>query len=345
MSDFEKGAALVAVVLSIGVHLLGVLAFVFLVASGAMQRADARVDVPEEQVLIRPEMFLVEEPSSPAERFLKSSRQAATDQVSESLNISDVDSRAASEGQPENTPVEEQAIVLDGEVEHGMAVADQDFVDALEEGNGAAGDGSSPRPPVAEISEAQQLDELLPDAAEAWQEFWNIGEGRVISLPESPTEENDSGSSDSAQQEERPPTPDYTDQSSRQAADTGFTHETRRRKLRGTLSNQGAPSFDAKATPTGKYLAQVTREIERKWRAQVDQHRDFFSFATLRVTFKIDKSGTVHDLKISRAEANAVIKDFTLSAILEAELPPIPEDLWDILEGEQIQMSYDVVIY
>lgn len=342
MSDFERRAAVVAVACSIGVHLLGVLVFVLLLVSGAMHKVVAKIAAPEEQVLLRPEMLLVEEDPAPELRFLKSDEHPDVEPVPDIDTISDADSRAATDAAVD-TVVMENEIALDGEVEHGWSVLNREFIDRSDEGGPAGGD--NPPPPAPESVSAEIPDQLLREDPPSSLELLGTNNGELIPVRELPGEQDSARVTVSENTVEHPPRPEPAEQSFQQEADTGFSHETRQRKLRGTLSNQGTPSFDAKATPTGRYLSRVTQAIERKWRAHVDLNREFVTWADLRVTFKIDKDGMVHDLKIPRAEANAVIKDFTLSAILEAELPPIPADLWEILEGEQIEMSYDIVIY
>ena len=44
-------------------------------------------------------------------------------------------------------------------------------------------------------------------------------------------------------------------------------------------------------------------------------------------------------------DANAIMVDFTLSAILEADIPPMPAEILDILEDETLDVTYDVIIY
>jgi hypothetical protein len=46
-----------------------------------------------------------------------------------------------------------------------------------------------------------------------------------------------------------------------------------------------------------------------------------------------------------RAEADVRMLDFTLRAIMEAEIPPIPADLLPLLDSGRLEVEYDVLIY
>jgi hypothetical protein len=44
-------------------------------------------------------------------------------------------------------------------------------------------------------------------------------------------------------------------------------------------------------------------------------------------------------------EADPRMTDFTLRAIRDAEIPPIPLDLLPMLDNERFEVEYDVIIY
>lgn len=353
MSDYEKGAAMMAVVLSIGAHLLGFLAIVLLITSGVMQDAVARVAAPEEYIVIRPEMLLIEDPPQKEQQFIKSIPGRPAPELppeTTTSNIAMEDMRAASmEEVPPTAVSEEDAIALAGALEHAMDVADRDFVDGPEQTTPAAEAGRPSPPALEELAVVKPLFALSEEASAQKEVLEDLFVGPFLPLPEMLDGAGKMSQQAAKEQvQERPPAPQETAPVAAppdNARDSAFVPKMRKRRLSGSITNKGAPSLNAKATPTGKYIAEVTREIERHWRAEVDAHREFVTYANLRVNFSIDRRGKIHDLHITRAEANAVIKDFTLSAILDAEIPPIPDDLWNTLEAEQIEMNYDVVIY
>ena len=147
----------------------------------------------------------------------------------------------------------------------------------------------------------------------------------------------------------RPPSRPPAAPSGRSAASkppSGFSGLRQPTKLRGTISNQGTASVDAENTPTGRYMKQVTSAVEREWHRKRRLNRDFVTFGTIKLEFHVDARGEVHDLTIkNRSGANAVMQDFTLNAVLDATIPPMPAGLPEILDRELLLISYDIIVY
>lgn len=147
----------------------------------------------------------------------------------------------------------------------------------------------------------------------------------------------------------RPPSRPPAAPSGRPAASkppSGFSGLRQPTKLRGTISNQGTASVDAENTPTGRYMKQVTSAVEREWHRKRRLNRDFVTFGTIKLEFHVDARGEVHDLTIkNRSGANAVMQDFTLNAVLDAPIPPMPAGLPEILDRELLLISYDIIVY
>jgi outer membrane biosynthesis protein TonB len=147
----------------------------------------------------------------------------------------------------------------------------------------------------------------------------------------------------------RPPEPPRPEPAQRPAAATppaGFSGLRMPTRLRGTISNQGPASVDAEDTPTGRYMKQVTSAIEKEWHRKRRMNRDFVTFGTIKLEFFVNARGEVQNLTIkNRSGANAVMQDFTLNAVLDAAIPPMPEGLTEILDREQLLISYDIIVY
>lgn len=146
----------------------------------------------------------------------------------------------------------------------------------------------------------------------------------------------------------RPPTTQAAAQPPRPAAapPAGFSSQRRQTHMRGTISNQGPASVDAENTPTGRYMKQVTSAIEREWHRKRMMNRDFVTYGTIQLVFYVNARGQVLDLAIKNREgANPIMQDFTLNAVLDAKIPPMPPGLTDILDQERLQISYDVIVY
>ena len=125
-----------------------------------------------------------------------------------------------------------------------------------------------------------------------------------------------------------------------------FQPQTRKNEIRGMISNRGSAAADTVDTPLGRYMRKVTSAIEKEWNRKRVAKSDFVTYGNIRLRFQVNRKGKVEGLKIvNRDGANAIMQDFTLSAVLEAPIPPIPTGLLPILEKEKLPVTYDIIIY
>jgi hypothetical protein len=134
-----------------------------------------------------------------------------------------------------------------------------------------------------------------------------------------------------------------------QAPDS-FVPFTRMQQTKGTISNRGSQvSVDAEESPKGRYIRQVTGQVEKKWHIYRLLRRDGVTFGSLEITFYVNKKGKVEDLRIvNDKESNPVLTGFTIRAIRDAEIPPIPKDVLPSLpmnDQERLKVEYNVLIY
>jgi hypothetical protein len=129
--------------------------------------------------------------------------------------------------------------------------------------------------------------------------------------------------------------------------DAAFSPFTRTSKARGTISNRGAAAVNAAETPVGRYMRTVTGAVEKKWHTLRRRNADAVTFGNLRLRFYVMPNGRVEPPQIlsDRSEADPRMIDFTLQAVLEAEIPPIPEELLPMLDQQRLEVEYDVLIY
>ena len=129
-----------------------------------------------------------------------------------------------------------------------------------------------------------------------------------------------------------------------------FTPFTRVQQTKGTISNRGSRvSVDAEESPKGRYIRQVTGQVEKKWHIYRVLRRDGVTYGSLEITFYVNKKGKVEDLKVvNDKESNPILTGFTLQAIRDAEIPPIPADVLPSLpmnDQERLKVEYNVLIY
>src|SRR5436305_7089975 len=112
-----------------------------------------------------------------------------------------------------------------------------------------------------------------------------------------------------------------------------------RSHISGNITNRGISSVNALGTPPGRYQKIVADSIGSRWYAYMDQKRDLITIGTLRVRFHIDRSGEVKGLKITENSSNEAFANVCIQSVLEAHLPPIPEDVANTLPPEGLEFD------
>ena len=129
-----------------------------------------------------------------------------------------------------------------------------------------------------------------------------------------------------------------------------FTPFTRTTQTKGTISNRGTEaSVDAEDSPKGRYIRQVTGQVEKKWHIYRLLRRDGVTYGSLEIVFYVNKKGKVEGLRVvNDKESNPILTNFTLQAIRDAEIPPMPADVIPLLpmnDQERLKIEYNVLIY
>ncbi|MEM6278426.1 MAG: hypothetical protein AAF733_03035 [Verrucomicrobiota bacterium] len=125
----------------------------------------------------------------------------------------------------------------------------------------------------------------------------------------------------------------------------GFNPEELQNATNGALTNVGQNAVDAEGTAAGEYKKKVKQEISRMWHRYRVQHRDFVTYGILKIECRVDRYGKVHDLRVVENDANSVLAEFSLKAILAADLPAMPEDVAEELGPLGLRLKYDIIIY
>ena len=117
-------------------------------------------------------------------------------------------------------------------------------------------------------------------------------------------------------------------------------------RISGSISNRGISSVNALGTPLGRYEKILKDSIGSRWYSYMEQKRDLASIGTLQVHFFIDRSGHVKNLKITENTSNEAFANICLQSVLEAQLPPIPEELANTLPAEGLEIEgMNFIIY
>jgi hypothetical protein len=137
-----------------------------------------------------------------------------------------------------------------------------------------------------------------------------------------------------------PPSPDPTPPAPDPIADS-FQPETRTQQREGAARLGPEDALNAVATPAGRYSREVFSAIERRLTQLRRRNVDAFSYGSVRVRFYVNRRGEPSDLEIVFQDATTLMTDLTLTAVLEAQIPPMPDDL----PGDRQEITYNVIVY
>ena len=122
----------------------------------------------------------------------------------------------------------------------------------------------------------------------------------------------------------------------------GFRGNQQKTKLSGSISRKGRSALNVANTAMGRYQAAISRAVENEWHGNCTKYRDFITPGILTVRFVIGPDGAVRSVSVvEMVDAGEVQKGFTLGAIRQAKIPPIPADLKAELDGDPIELIYN----
>src|SRR5437773_7002932 len=120
---------------------------------------------------------------------------------------------------------------------------------------------------------------------------------------------------------------------------SAYRRQKERTQIAGNITNRGISSVNALGTPLGRYQKIVADSIGSRWYTYVDQKRDLINIGTLRLQFVVDRSGRVKNLKVTENSSNEAFASVCVQSVLEAHLPPIPEDVAQSLPSEGLEVE------
>src|SRR6266550_3314125 len=122
-------------------------------------------------------------------------------------------------------------------------------------------------------------------------------------------------------------------------AQSAYRRQKERTQIAGNITNRGISSVNALGTPLGRYQKIVADSIGSRWYTYVDQKRDLINIGTLRLRFVVERSGRVKNLKVTENSSNEAFASVCVQSVLEAHLPPIPEDVVQSLPPEGLEVE------
>jgi len=94
-------------------------------------------------------------------------------------------------------------------------------------------------------------------------------------------------------------------------------------------------------------MRQVTGAVANKWQTNIRLRRDALTVGRVRIRFDVDREGHPQDIKFlsSTADSDLVLRELTLRAVLDAQIPPIPADLLPTLDDGRVKIEYEAIVY
>lgn len=147
-----------------------------------------------------------------------------------------------------------------------------------------------------------------------------------------------------------PPQPQSTPQQpqaqSSQTPASAYRPERQRTRIVGNISNRGISSVNALGTPLGRYQKIVNDAIGSRWYAYTASRAGDFGVGTLTAHFFVDRTGKIKGLKILSNTSNETFANICIQSILEANLPPIPDDVAATLPSDGLEWDgVNFIIY
>jgi len=230
---------------------------------------------------------------------------------------SDKDSVAASEAAPSGR---EAAPSLDGKEEKHIELQNQQYTEGKKEEQSAP-----PQQQAEKQTEKREETAELAPTPRADPELALIEKPRPKPAPEVLKKNTPA---------QKPSTPSAS----------GFQSETRVTRLRGSISNRGRASVEANATPLGRYKKAVSDAIGSRWYYYVKSQMGLMNIGTVDIRFTILPNGKVKAPQILNNSSNESFASVSLSAIVQAEIPPIPPEVEAVLENGRIEIDYSFSI-
>lgn len=213
--------------------------------------------------------------------------------------------------------------------------------------------GPTPRPSAPasqpqQATQAQQAVQPAPMATPQPQPQAKPRETTQLALLEPPkpkTEPKPEAQKPVQSQTQQTPQKPQVAQPARPAAPPGYQPQTRVTRVQGNISNRGRSSVDALDTPMGRYKKMIGDAVGSRWHFYMRERMSVAVQGTAEVTCIVQPDGKLSKVKLVRNSSNESFASICIAAIVEAEVPPIPENLLSTLPGGTFEYSFTFAFY
>lgn len=222
-----------------------------------------------------------------------------------------------------------------------------DGPDRLSAGKGSGRGGETDPDPLAEGSSEGAMAAGIPNDSDGERQMDSSPDSPPDSAPDAPA---NPGEASPPAADSTPPAPEAPPPGGLKPADDGlfakgFSPQERENLINGMIAREGENAVDAEATALGRYKKAVRDAISQTWHRYRQDNADFVTWGILKIEFRIDRNGRVGNLRITKNEANAMLAEFSLRAIRDARLPPMPPDVAASVGNSGLVIQYDIIIY
>ncbi len=125
----------------------------------------------------------------------------------------------------------------------------------------------------------------------------------------------------------------------------GYLAWQRKNNQNGDITTLGEGSVDAESTEVGKYKKAVHQAIGQRWHQYRMDKADQVTWGVLRLKFNVLPNGNIKNLHIVKKEASELVTEFSMRAVVDADIPPMPPDVRARLGSRGLEMNYNIIIH
>jgi hypothetical protein len=137
------------------------------------------------------------------------------------------------------------------------------------------------------------------------------------------------------------PTPQPTPSQTPSTVQSRYQALKQQTHIGGSITNRGISSVNALGTPLGRYEKIMKDAIGSRWYSNIERRGEMANVGTVVVHFFIEPTGRINpaSVKIIQNTSNETLAEISLQAILDAKLPPMPDDVANALPPQGLEVE------
>jgi hypothetical protein len=119
--------------------------------------------------------------------------------------------------------------------------------------------------------------------------------------------------------------------------------QTEKTRIDGGITAHGPEGVDAIETPFGRYHRKLSNLIGSRWQLYLQEHPKDVGDVTILV--KLDTDGKVAATRVITNHSMDDLAELSTRAIMESDLPPVPDDLAPMLRDGKLEITFNFNVY